>query len=673
MLHPRRTLLLLLTSFTLGSHVSAAALPQADQEPIRLRVLTYNIHHGEGTDGVFDLERIAAVIKSVEPDLVALQEVDRNTGRSGGVDQAAELARLTGLEFYFGKAMDYDGGEYGEAILTRFSFEWSRTYPLSAEEDKEPRAMAVVVVDLPDGNRLGFVGTHLDHTRDPTSRLMQVSEINELFSNRARGAPPFILAGDLNATVDREEMQILLEIWGDAATEKPEPTIPVVEPSRRIDYVLYTPWYRFQVVETRVLDEQVASDHRPVLAVLDILPVDVSRGGAPPDMEHIRYFRIRSDLLSEFWGRDIFIEAGVVLPPDRRSGEKPSLCIDIHGFGGDHHQAWRAGRELVEAMTDEGYPRMIYVYPNANVPMGHHVFANSVNNGPWGEAFITEFIPALEREFEAWGTPEGRLLTGHSSGGWSSLWLQVNYPDFFGGTWSVAPDPVDFRHFSGVNIYEFENAFVDPEGNETMLIRMSGQFVLSFREYTRRELEEREYGGVMSSFNAVFSPRSEDGRPMWLFDPTTGEIDRSVARAWEKYDISLILRRNWVDLGLRVRGKIRVYCGTEDNYQLEGAIQLLKQELGKLGSDAEIVLVQERDHMTLLEPHPELWPDGLLVRIHHEMIQVFQRSTTIGRLRVRRMPASQSEAPKEPRIANQLQLVSNPRGRSRGSRTSFSW
>jgi endonuclease/exonuclease/phosphatase family metal-dependent hydrolase len=240
-------------------------------------MLTYNIHHGEGTDGVFDLERIAAVIKSVEPDLVALQEVDRNTGRSGEADQAAELARLTGLEFYFGRAMDYDGGEYGVAILTRFSFEWSRTYLLSAEEGRDPRTVAVIGIDLPNGDRLDFAGTHLDSSRVPTSRLMQVSEINEFFSNRARRAVPAILAGDLNATVDQEEMQILLERWNDAAAECPEPTIPVAKPSRRIDYVLYTPSHRFQVIETRVLDEQVASDHRPLLAVLDLLPPDPSR------------------------------------------------------------------------------------------------------------------------------------------------------------------------------------------------------------------------------------------------------------------------------------------------------------------------------------------------------------------------------------------------------------
>ena len=96
-------------------------------------------------------------------------------------------------------------------------------------------------------------------------------------------------------------------------------------------------------------------------------------------------------------------------------------------------------------MVEREYPRLLYVYLNAQFPLGHHEFADSVNNGPWGKALTTEFIPQLEAKYGAAATPAGRFLTGHSSGGWSSLWLQVNYPEFFGGVWSTAPDPVDFR------------------------------------------------------------------------------------------------------------------------------------------------------------------------------------------------------------------------------------
>ncbi len=347
----------------------------------------------------------------------------------------------------------------------------------------------------------------------------------------------------------------------------------------------------------------------------------------PLDSENIKYFRVRSELLSEFWGRDVFIEAGVVLPPGHDMSEKLPICINIHGFGGGYRNAWRTGPQLVENIRDLGYPRMIYIYPQGQFEYGHHEFADSKHNGPWGEAFITEFIPALENCYGAWGKPEGRLLCGHSSGGWSSLWLQVAYPDFFGGTWSTAPDAVDFRDFTGINIYGWDNAYYDPDGNEIQLIRRNGEWVLSFKDFTQREFSRREYGGQIASFYAVFSPIGPDGRPMPLLDHETGVIDHDIARAWENYDITLILKRNWETLGPKLEGKLHVYCGTWDTFRLEGAVILLKEELEKLGSDAEIVLVERRDHGSLFRPYEELWPDGLYPMIHREMLAQFKKAT----------------------------------------------
>ena len=120
----------------------------------------------------------------------------------------------------------------------------------------------------------------------------------------------------------------------------------------------------------------------------------------------------------------------------------------IHGFGGDHHAAWNQGDSLVEKMESGKRMEMVHVYLDANFSTGHHVFADSINNGPWGKALTEEFIPYLERTYRLIPQSRARFVTGHSSGGWSSLWLQVNYPDFFGGTWSTAPDPVDFRSFT---------------------------------------------------------------------------------------------------------------------------------------------------------------------------------------------------------------------------------
>lgn len=231
----------------------------------QLRILTYNIHHGEGEDGNFDLPRIAGVILAARPDLVALQEVDDQTTRSSGIDQAAELGRLTGMHVVFGKAMDYAGGGYGEAILSRYPIEKSRNHILPAGEGHEPRAAIEVVVGAgPGGSRVRFIGTHLDHTRDETDRINQAREILHIFKD---DGIPMILAGDLNAESDSETMRILYSEWSDTFTDDPQPTFPVENPQRRIDYVLYQPAAAWRVVGKEVIDERIASDHRPVLVV----------------------------------------------------------------------------------------------------------------------------------------------------------------------------------------------------------------------------------------------------------------------------------------------------------------------------------------------------------------------------------------------------------------------
>ncbi len=239
------------------------------ENPARVVVMSYNIHHGEGVDGVFDLVRIAKVILSVTPDLVALQEVDRKTGRSSGVDQAAELGRLTGMNFAFGKAMDYDGGQYGEAVLSRFPISKSITHPLPYTEGHEPRAVLEVKVKLENGAAISFWGTHLDHVRNSPDRLAAVQEMARLIHNRS--PQPTILAGDLNAVPESKEINILREIWAIAGEGLNLFTIPVRNPSRQIDYICFFPKNRWEMKKIRVLDEQVASDHRPIMAVLQLI------------------------------------------------------------------------------------------------------------------------------------------------------------------------------------------------------------------------------------------------------------------------------------------------------------------------------------------------------------------------------------------------------------------
>lgn len=233
-----------------------------------VRILTYNILHGETLKGDFDLDRIAAVIKQADPDLVALQEVDFRTKRAWNMDLVSELGQITSLVPLFGRAMPFDGGEYGEGILSRYSFLATRCHPLPAQEGKEPRAALEVQVVLPSGDTLSFIGTHLDHTRDEFDRIAQASKLNALFSDRDM---PTILSGDLNARPESSTMSILFKEWTEADPSH-LPTIPSIAPKHKIDYVLYRPLNRWKVLETRVICDTIASDHCALLSVLELLP-----------------------------------------------------------------------------------------------------------------------------------------------------------------------------------------------------------------------------------------------------------------------------------------------------------------------------------------------------------------------------------------------------------------
>jgi endonuclease/exonuclease/phosphatase family metal-dependent hydrolase len=232
-----------------------------------IRVLTYNIYHGETMKGDFDLDIIAGVIKSVNPDLVALQEVDFRTNRAKKMDLAMELGQRTGLIPLFGKAMSFSGGEYGEAILSRYTFRSSQNHALGFQEGREPRSALEVNVELLSGDIVRFIGTHLDHTREESDRISQATKLNSLFT---KDDIPSILAGDLNARPESRTMEILLKEWTKSSSDN-NPTSPSANPRAKIDYILYRPAHRWSVVETRVIDEEVGSDHCPFLSVLELL------------------------------------------------------------------------------------------------------------------------------------------------------------------------------------------------------------------------------------------------------------------------------------------------------------------------------------------------------------------------------------------------------------------
>ncbi|HPM81566.1 MAG TPA: endonuclease/exonuclease/phosphatase family protein, partial [Candidatus Anammoximicrobium sp.] len=251
-------------------------------EPLRVRMLTYNIHHGEGTDGKIDLARTAAVIKRLTPDLVALQEVDKKTTRSRGVDQAAELGKLTETHVAFGKAMDFAGGQYGEAILSRYPLTEVQVHSLPFAEGCEPRCALAARVRLGvDGPEIVFASTHLEHAK-AALRLCQAQKLNPALA--ATNALPTILAGDFNDVPDSPAIKVLQPHWTDATAGQPDPTCPSGRPRLKIDYVFFRPVDGWHVVEKQVIDEPVASDHRPLLVVLEWVPSWLT---FVPEMERI--------------------------------------------------------------------------------------------------------------------------------------------------------------------------------------------------------------------------------------------------------------------------------------------------------------------------------------------------------------------------------------------------
>ena len=256
-----------ITICILCSHVLNAQ--SSTDNPQIVRVLSFNILHGATTKGDFNLDVIAQVIKDTKPDFVALQEVDFRTNRAKKYDLVMELGYRTQLVPLFGKAMDYDGGEYGEGILSTRTFLSSRNIALPYSPGNEPRAALEVVSVISEKDTIAFVGTHLDHLRDETDRVAQAQKINEVFSSNRY---PTILAGDLNAKPGSTPINILEELWKPSYDkEYLEFTFPSSDPRVKIDYVMYYPKNRWRVLETKVIQDKVASDHCAYLVVLELL------------------------------------------------------------------------------------------------------------------------------------------------------------------------------------------------------------------------------------------------------------------------------------------------------------------------------------------------------------------------------------------------------------------
>ncbi len=340
-----------------------------------------------------------------------------------------------------------------------------------------------------------------------------------------------------------------------------------------------------------------------------------------------------SPSLSAFWGRPVHMHGWIALPPDYAPASSKTwpTVYQTHGFGGGMTSSrWTAAARL-KLMSDGKIPPMIWVALDESSPTGTHEFADSVNNGPWGEALTTELIPSLEHKYKMDSRPSGRFLTGHSSGGWATLWLQTRYPRIFGGTWSTSPDPSDFHDFTGADLYRpNSNVYRDASGRPIPLVRMNGKDVANFEDFARLEAVLGPVGGQMASFDWVFSPKGPDGRPMQMFDRRTGSVNPQVVAYWrDHYDIAYRLERNWPSLKKDLDGKIHVIVGTADTFHLDGAAHRLHDVLEKLGAKADVRFLPGKTHMNLYEANGD--PDALTKEIAREMYAVARPAAASGK------------------------------------------
>ncbi|MDE3151788.1 MAG: hypothetical protein KGL93_06025 [Gemmatimonadota bacterium] len=321
---------------------------------------------------------------------------------------------------------------------------------------------------------------------------------------------------------------------------------------------------------------------KPVALTADqvIPPVQV-----PADNEYVKRFRMESKILTKWWGHPMYLGATVLLPKgyDTHPGVKYPVVYDEGHFslrapGGGATPAWLA----------DSTPRVILVTLQHPSPYYDDSYAvNSANEGPYDDAIMQELIPEVERRFRVIGQPWARLLTGGSTGGWISLAQQVFHPDFYGGTWSLCPDAVDFRYHQIVNIYDDSNAYWVNHGwmqvERPDVRRPDGNIVTMMKDENWYELEVGDHsrsGGQWDIWEAAYGPVGADGYPRRIWDKRSGVIDHDVAGYWkEHFDLRHYLERNWKTVGPALHDKINVYVGEADTYYLNDAVHLLNEFL----------------------------------------------------------------------------------------------
>lgn len=345
-------------------------------------------------------------------------------------------------------------------------------------------------------------------------------------------------------------------------------------------------------------------------------PIEITEEIAPiaavEDSEYIKHIKIKSELLSEFWGKPMYLQANVLLPHDfnEKSEARYPLMV-FHGhfpdtFGGFRTEAPTADPEdgvynsrfrisgykyiqekeaydFYKKWTSKDFPRYIAIEIQHQNPYYDDSYAvNSANIGPYGDAITYELIPHIEKLFNGVGQGWGRFLYGGSTGGWEALAVQVFYPKEYNGAFAACPDPIDFRAYTAVNIYEDKNAYYS-EGPFRKTLRPGIRDGKGMLKSSLKDMNYREWaigtnsrsGDQWDIWQAVFSPVGENGYPKPIWDKLTGEIDPQVAQYWkENYDLRHIMERDWAEIGADLEGKIHLYCGDMDNYYLNNAVSL---------------------------------------------------------------------------------------------------
>jgi hypothetical protein len=336
----------------------------------------------------------------------------------------------------------------------------------------------------------------------------------------------------------------------------------------------------------------------------------------PEDTEWIKHIKIKSEKLSAFWGRDMYLGAHVLLPKDfDKHPEARYPLMVFHGhfpsdFGGfrtsppdadlepDYSERFgvegyniiqqKEAYDFYKRWNDPEFPRFLIIEIQHPTPYYDDSYAvNSASQGPYGDAITHELIPYIEEQFRGIGEGWSRFLYGGSTGGWEALAVQVMYPDEYNGCFAACPDPIDFRAYCLTDIYSAENAYFYESDFKNLEVPAHrdylGQVSITTREYNHLELvlgDKSRSGQQWDIWEATYSPQGKDGYPERLWDKFTGEINPNVAAYWrENYDLRHILERDWDKLGPKLRGKIHIYCGDMDNYYLNNAVYLMEDFL----------------------------------------------------------------------------------------------